>query len=224
MWRDDNNSQNQNLDKDKSSYKVKDLDKSGFGPELPDQQSPVGSVRLELRDVQLISRVAQGDLRAFDALYRQFFPRLVRFLSGMTRSTAIIEEVINDTLFVVWDKAGTYNYACRVSTWIFSIAYRTALKKINRTDEPVEMDFELIAAAMESEPDSRLSHRQLQQCVCQALDAIPSDQRTVVSLAYYHGMGYEEIARIMDCPVNTIKSRMFHARKRLKNLLSHLMA
>jgi len=177
----------------------------------------------ELRDVQLIHLIAQQDLRAFDALYRHYFPRLVRFLDRMTRSTALIEEIINDTMYVVWEKASTYNHTSKVSTWIFAIAYRKALKSIQRSDDPVDVDFELILADIDSEPDSQLSQRQLQHCISQALNAIPVDQRTVVNLAYYHGMAYEEIAATMDCPVNTVKTRMFHARKRLKNLLSRVM-
>lgn len=177
----------------------------------------------ELRDVQLILRIAQGDLRAFDALYRSFFPRLVRFLDRFTRRTALIEEIINDTMFVVWEKAHTYNQTSKVSTWIFSIAYRKALKTIKRSDEPQDADFDLLQAEFETEPDSQLSQRQLQQSVSNALDAIPIDQRTVVSLAYYHGMGYQEIAETMECPVNTVKTRMFHARKRLQVLLFRVM-
>jgi len=179
--------------------------------------------QLDLHDVQLICRIAEGDLRAFDALYRSYFPRLVRFLDRMTRSTALIEEIINDTMYVVWDKAQTYNHTSKVSTWIFSIAYRKAAKAIGRTDEPVDMDFDLIGAEIDVEPDRQLSQRQLQQCVSRALDAIPIEQRTVVNLSFYHGMGYQEIAETMDCPVNTIKTRMFHARKRLKMLLSKVM-
>lgn len=183
----------------------------------------VNSNQIELRDVQLIRRIAEGDLRAFDALYRSFFPRLVRFLNRFTRRTVLIEDVINDTMFVVWEKANTYNEASKVSTWIFSIAYRKALKTIKRSDEPQESEFDLLRAGMEVEPDNQLSQRQLQQCVSKALDAIPTDQRIVVNLAYFHGMGYQEIAETMDCPVNTVKTRMFHARKRLQILLSKVM-
>jgi len=188
-----------------------------------DRQAASAAGHAELRDVQLVSRIAERDLRAFDALYRQFFPRLVRFLDRMTKNTAVIEEVINDTLFVVWEKAHTYNQTCKVSTWIFSIAYRKALKSIHKMDEPADFDFDLFAAETGEQPDSQLSQRQLQHCVSQALDAISPDQRTVVNLTYYHGMDYQEIAQIMDCPVNTVKTRMFHARGRLKNLLSKVM-
>jgi len=187
------------------------------------QSAETNSSQLESRDVQLIIRITNGDLRAFDALYRSYFPRLVRFLDRYTRRTALIEEIINDTMFVVWEKADAYNQTSKVSTWIFAIAYRKAMKTIKRTDDPQEADFDLVQAGIEMEPDSQLSQRQLQQCVSHALDAISVEQRTVVSLAYYHGMDYQEIATTMDCPVNTVKTRMFHARKRLQNLLAKVM-
>lgn len=191
-----------------------------------DTDTPRPGVKLrqiELHDVQLIDRIAASDLQAFDALYRSFFPRLTRFLDRMTRNVALIEEIINDTMFVVWQKAHTYDRTCKVSTWIFSIAYRKALKAIRGVDEPIEADFEHIAAEEECGPEQQIGQQQIQRCVSHALDALPIEQRTVVNLAYYHGMGYQEIAETMDCPVNTIKTRMFHARKRLRILLSSVM-
>ena len=179
--------------------------------------------QIESDEVQLISRVAEGDLQAFETLYRLYFPRLTRFLDRMTRSVYLIEEIVNDTMLVVWQKADTYNQSCKVSTWIFSIAYRKALKAIKRQDKPVEADFERIPAGSDVGPDHEVSRQQYQKIVGIALDSLPVEQRIVVNLTYYHGMGYQEIAETMDCPVNTVKTRMFHARRRLKTMLSSLM-
>lgn len=176
----------------------------------------------ETNEVRLIALIEGGDKLAFTQLYRAYFPRLARFLDRMTRNPALIEEIINDTLLVVWQKAGTFNHSSRVSTWIFAIAYRKALKGIRALDEPVE-DTAESAGAEELEPEIALSMQQLQYNVAQALDALPHLQRTVVNLAYYHGMGYEEIAAVMDCPVNTVKTRMFSARNRLRDLLAGQM-
>jgi RNA polymerase sigma factor (sigma-70 family) len=186
---------------------------------------PAGGVlrNIELHDEQLIRRIASHDLQAFDALYRSFFPRLKRFLDRMTHSVTMIEEIINDTMLVVWQKAGTYNGTCKVSTWIFSIAYRKALQALRDVDDPVEIDFEQVSAETDGQPEHEITQRQQQRNIGRALDALPLEQRTVVNLTYYHGMGYQEIAETMDCPVNTVKTRMFHARKRLKTLLSGLM-
>jgi RNA polymerase sigma-70 factor (ECF subfamily) len=177
----------------------------------------------ELRDAQLIRRIAERDRLAFEALYHSYFPRLTRFLDRMTRSTVLIEEIVNDTMYVVWRKADAFDGTSKVSTWIFSIAYRTALKAFRGVDEPVDMDFDHVAGETAFEPEHEMNRLQMQQHVGNALDALPFEQRTVVNLVYFHGMGYEEIAETMDCPVNTVKTRMFHARKRLKTLLSRVM-
>jgi RNA polymerase sigma factor (sigma-70 family) len=173
----------------------------------------------EASEVKLIALIERGDRQAFTQLYRAYFPRLARFLDRMTRNPALIEEIINDTLLVVWQKAGSFNHSSKVSTWIFAIAYRKALKGIRDLDEPVEA-LEEAADESGSEPEMVLSALQLQGIVARALDALPALQRTVVNLVYYHGMGYEEIAAIMECPVNTVKTRMFTARTRLKVLLA----
>ena len=82
--------------------------------------------RQEQQQAQLISGTANGDLRAFECLYRDYHPRLSRFLQRLTRSPTLVEELINDTMLVVWQKAASYNHESKVSTWIFAIAYRKA--------------------------------------------------------------------------------------------------
>ena len=174
----------------------------------------------EANELRLIASIESGNKLAFNQLYRAYFPRLARFLDRMTRNPALIEEIINDTMLVVWQRAATFNHSSKVSTWIFAIAYRKALKGIRDLDEPVESDFEDSAGDAAYEPEIALSAQQLQYIVAQALDSLPALQRTVVNLAYYHGMGYDEIAAIMDCPVNTVKTRMFNARSRLRITLA----
>lgn len=188
---------------------------------LRNVQEPNGrSSVTEVDEVRLISLITEGDLRAFETLYRHYFPRLTRFLNRMTHRPPLIEEIINDTMLVVWQKAGTYNLNSKVSTWIFAIAYRKALKAIRFLDDPVEYDFENCPGETGCAPEDAATQQQLRETLTRALDTLASDQRAVVNLTYYHGLGYGEIAEIMDCPVNTVKTRMFHARRRLKTLLS----
>ncbi|MES2129631.1 MAG: sigma-70 family RNA polymerase sigma factor [Pseudomonadota bacterium] len=174
----------------------------------------------EANEIRLLAEVEQGNRLAFSQLYRAYFPRLARFLDRMTRNPALIEEIINDTLLVVWQRAGTFNHTSKVSTWIFAIAYRKALKAINNLDEPVEADADATLGEEVHEPEFAVSMQQMQYLVAQALDTLAPSQRTVVNLAYYHGMGYDEIATIMECPVNTVKTRMFNARARLRTVLA----
>lgn len=167
----------------------------------------------------LIGRIAGGDKRAFEALYRAYFPRLARFLQRMTRSTPLIEEIVNDTLLVVWRKAGTFNGSSKVSTWVFAIAYRRACKALQALDEPVESGDDEREGVDSDRPEWQLERLRLSHAVEAAISALPLAQRTAFQLTFYHDMGYIEIAEIMDCPVNTIKTRLFHARKRLALLL-----
>ncbi|MCU6434028.1 sigma-70 family RNA polymerase sigma factor [Undibacterium sp. Jales W-56] len=175
---------------------------------------------MEEHEVQLLGLIARGDRQAFEVLYRAYFPRLARFLDKMSRNAFLIEEIVNDTMLVVWQKAHTFNHSCKVSTWIFSIAYRQALKAINKSDDPIESDFELYHGAIRNEPEQVITRQQLQMAIHKALNELPMEQRVVVSLTYFHDMDYKEIAVTMDCPVNTVKTRMFHARQKLKNILS----
>ena len=167
----------------------------------------------------LVGRIAAGDRRAFEALYRAYFPRLGRFLQRMTRSTALIEEIVNDTLLAVWRKAATFDGSSKVSTWIFAIAYRRACKALQAVDEPVEAGGDEREGLDADRPDWQFERVRLAQAVDAALSALPLAQRTAFQLTFYHDMSLTEIADIMDCPVNTIKTRLFHARKRLVLLL-----
>ncbi len=171
------------------------------------------------REAALITRIAQGDLRAFESLYRGYFPRLCRFLDRMTRRPDLVEEILNDTMLVVSQKAHTYNLTAKVSTWIFAIAYRKALKALRDLDEPQESVGEEPAADSGSEPREQLMQLQLRRMLTEAVNALSADHRAVIELTYFHGADYREIAAIMDCPVATVKTRMFHARRRLKALL-----
>lgn len=186
---------------------------------MPLERGRQASVTIETEEVRLIGSIAAGDKLAFETLYRCYFPRLSRFLGRMTRSPALIEEIVNDTMLVVWQKAASFDGSCKVSTWIFSIAYRKGLKGIKLSDEPLESDAELYAGPADTGPEQELDRQQLRQQVEQALNQLPLAQRLVMVLTYYHEMAYGEIADILDCPVNTVKTRMFHARHRLRDLL-----
>lgn len=176
----------------------------------------------EQAQVRLLARVAAGELRAFETLYRAYHPRLTRFLDRMTRRPSLVEELLNDTMFVVWNRADTYNGRSKVSTWIFAIAYRKALKALQRLDEAVPDDEhkQPQREAAEPGPEQRVGQMELRTLLLRALDGLSPEHRAVVELTYFHGIGYREIADIVDCPVDTVKTRMFHARRRLKVLLA----
>jgi RNA polymerase sigma-70 factor (ECF subfamily) len=176
--------------------------------------------RAERDEVRLLGRIAAGDMRAFEELYRLYYPRLIRFLERMTRRSGMVEEVLNDTMLVVWNHAEDYNGGSKVSTWIFAIAYRKALKALRRFDEPQDDAPNETIVDAEPGPELQVDLWQLREALTKALDCLSAEHRAVVDLTYFHGLGYREIAQIVSCPVDTVKTRMFHARKRLRAVLA----
>jgi RNA polymerase sigma factor (sigma-70 family) len=175
-------------------------------------------------DRELLARVAAGDLQAFERMYRLYQPRLTRFLTTLLRRPQLIEEVLDDTMMVVWQTADRFRGLSKPSTWIFSIAYRKAHKARLRWPEPVEEPDSDNRISEDPAPDDELHHQRLHDSLMQAMDQLSADHRAVVDLTYFHGMGYREIAEIVDCPVDTVKTRMFHARRRLRKAIPGKLA
>lgn len=170
-------------------------------------------------DEALLSRIVRRDLKAFEALYRVYHPRLDRFLGLVTPRRTIVEEALNDTMLVVWERCHTFNRTSKVSTWIFAIAYRTALKALRSQDESTESPVtdELLSEA--PDPEQELSSQEERAALVRALGALSTEQRCALVLAYFHDLPYGEISRIVDCPIDTVKTRVFHGRRRLRALL-----
>lgn len=143
-------------------------------------------VGVDTDETYLLGKIAAGDKLAFEALYRVYFPRLSRFIGRMARSPALIEEVVNDTMLVVWQKAASFDGSCKPSTWIFAIAYRKTLKGLKASDDPVESDAALYEDDSGNQPEQAISRRQLQQTVAEALDQLPVAQRAVMVLTWIY--------------------------------------
>ncbi len=169
---------------------------------------------------ELLDRVKARDLHAFEKLYRIYQPRLTRFLFNLVQRPQLVEEVLDDTMMVVWQSAGNFRGTSKLSTWIFAIAYRKALKARARWPEPVAGEEFDTRVSNDPEPDQQLHQQNLHDALVGAMDQLSADHRAVVDLTYFHGMGYREIAEVMDCPVDTVKTRMFHARRRLRQAIS----
>ncbi len=173
-----------------------------------------------LIDSDVLEKVAAGDREALRELYVIYHRRLARFLTRFIRRQDLIEEAINDTLWVVWCNASEFRGDSRISTWIMGIAYRCALKTLRRRGhqlyQAVPIENELLPA-----PDE-LDAAETGEWVALAMQQLPVHQRLTLELAYGQGHSCEEIAQIMDCPVSTVKTRMFHARGKLRTLLPQL--
>jgi RNA polymerase sigma-70 factor (ECF subfamily) len=176
-------------------------------------------------DSELLARVAQGDRAALTLLYRRYHGPVLRFAQRLTGDIETAQEAVNDVMLVVWQSAAAFAGRSRVSTWIMGIAYRKAMKLRTRlqrwTVRFKAADWsDVVERTVGIEGQTKgLTERDL---MYRAIQLLPPKQRAVVELTYYFGYSYDEIAEIVDCPTNTVKTRMFHARARLKTLLPQL--
>jgi len=167
-------------------------------------------------DSQWLESVVRGDRRAFEELYLNYHPRLAKFLSRIARRSESIDEIINDTFMVVWQHAGDFRHSSRVSTWIFGIAYRVALKSLRQHERwlaaSADGQFERVTdPTQETEEHNWLA---------QGLDRLPQKQRLGIMLTYHWGHSLREVAVMTDSPLGTVKARLFHARAKLRAHLS----
>lgn len=173
-------------------------------------------------ELGLLARIAAKDRRAFETIYHRYHRRLFVYLFKITRRADVVEELVNDVMMVVWQSAARFDGVSRPSTWILGIAYRKALKALSRRREPVEEPASRPFERVVEGPDRLFARREEATVLGRALARLSPEQRAVVELTYYFGYSYREIAEIAGCPINTVKTRMFHARRRLRDALPEL--
>ncbi|MGF1528097.1 MAG: RNA polymerase sigma factor [Candidatus Competibacterales bacterium] len=171
----------------------------------------------DLDDVALLQRIAAGDQAAFAQFHHRHYRRLHRFLLRLTQRLDLVEEVVNDTMLTVWQTAANFQGRSRVSTWLLGIGYHKAIKQLKRRQRhdhavPVDDDWPDEADSPEAAAMAEYRRSDVQQAIAQ----LPAIHRAVVELAYFNGYSYDEIAQLMDCPVNTVKTRMLNARAKLR--------
>jgi len=171
-------------------------------------------------DDRLMAGICVKNIDAFEELYRTYHTRLSRFLFKLIHRPTLVEEVLNDTLMVVWERGHSFNGESKLSTWIFAIAYRKAMKALRGQDEAVEDKWADERVSLDASPEDELGHHRRHVLLMKAIGELSPEHRAVVDFTYFHDMGYREIASIMGCPVDTVKTRMFHARRHLKRRLA----
>jgi|HubBroStandDraft_3_1064219.scaffolds.fasta_scaffold02235_2 RNA polymerase sigma factor (sigma-70 family) len=194
-------------------------------PFQPASPSPAARAVQAGEETDLLRRIAAQDRSAFELIYGLYYRRLFAYILKITRRAELVEEVLNDVMLVIWRKAGSFDGRSRPSTWIFGIAYHKALKALSQrvgapsTPTGPGGEEERAEPISEEQPDSLAERRELASTLGRALHSLSPEQRAVVELTYFQELSYQEIAEIVGCPVNTVKTRMFHARRRLKQLL-----
>jgi RNA polymerase sigma-70 factor, ECF subfamily len=162
----------------------------------------------------LLAKVARKDGVAFQQLYDQYADRVYRYVFTILHNKHLAEEVAQETMIAVWNGASRFAGRSKVSTWIFGIARNqafTLLRKEQRAEATPS------SKVTQADPSKNIIQHER---VMTALDALSADHREVVYLTFYEGLSYSEISGILGIPAGTVKSRMFHAKQKLAEVLT----
>ena len=190
-------------------------------------------------DALLVERAAAGDHRAYELLVIKYQRRIERLIGRMVRDVDLVPDIAQETFIRAWRALHQFRGDAQFYTWLYRIAVNTAKKSLMELKRnPVVTETALHSAddddetsrrenelTSESTPESELAAREIAAAVNAAMEALPEDLRTAVTLREIEGLSYEEIAEAMNCPIGTVRSRIFRAREaisaRVKPLLSH---
>jgi RNA polymerase sigma-70 factor (ECF subfamily) len=171
-------------------------------------------------DRALIRAIACGDRAAFEEIYLRYSGRIRAFALQRTRRRDLAEELTCETLTTIWLSAARFRHASKVSTWIFGIARILSLKALRRLDGAATTATDCLV----EEFHNPWSNHELREWLDAALALLPQEQRTALDLCYRQGHSCQQIADSVGCPVSTVKTRMFHGRRKLRQLLPKLAA
>jgi RNA polymerase sigma-70 factor, ECF subfamily len=179
-----------------------------------------GSVDSE--DAALLDRIAHRDRDSLRSLFRRYAKRVQSFALRMTHDVGTAEEIVDDTFLAVWDRAATFRGDSRPSTWIFGIAYRRSLKALEYRGTRLRLasdDPHGDRAPPTLDPNNTEQLAENADWISSALRTLSAEHRQVLELAYYLELSCEEMAKVMNCPAGTVKSRLFNARLQMRAAL-----
>jgi RNA polymerase sigma-70 factor (ECF subfamily) len=180
---------------------------------------------LEKNDGQLVERVQRGDKRAFDILLLKYQHRVAGLISRYVHDYGDVQDVTQEVFIKAYRALPRFRGESQFYTWLYRIAINTAknylVYKARRppdTDVDVDAEFQADSAVLKdvAGPESHLATEQLQKVIFHAIDNLPEELKTAVTLREFEGMSYEEIAEVMECPVGTVRSRIFRARETIE--------
>ena len=171
-------------------------------------------------DEVLIGRIASGDRLAMQVLFARHHVRVYRFVLRLVRDESTAEDLISEVFLDVWRQAGRFEGRSAVSTWLLAIARFKALSALRRRPDE-ELDEETAASIEDTSdnPETALEKKDKSAIIRKCLMGLSAEHREIIDLVYYHEKSVEEVAQIVGIPENTVKTRMFYARKRLAELL-----
>jgi RNA polymerase sigma-70 factor, ECF subfamily len=171
-------------------------------------------------DEASLGAIAAGDQRAMQVLYARHHVRVYRFVLRLTQDRSLAEDVVSEVFLDVWRRAGGFKGKSQVSTWMLAIARYKALSAL-RAHSDAQLDEHAAVSVIDPADDAEttMSKRDRSAIVQQCLSQLSALHREVLDLVYYHEKSVDEVAQIVGAPANTVKTRMFYARKRMQTLL-----
>lgn len=185
-------------------------------------------------DQQLVVRAQHGDQQAFGLLVSKYQRKLARLLSRMIRDPAEVEDVAQETFIKAYRALGNFRGDSAFYTWLYRIGINTAKNYLVSQGRraPTRTDFDADEAEGFEEgellrdintPERMLFSKEIGETVNAAMEALPEELRMAITLREIEGMSYEDIARMMDCPIGTVRSRIFRAREAVAEKLRPLL-
>ena len=172
-------------------------------------------------DEVLIGRIAGGDRLAMQVLYARHHVRVFRFVVRLVRDESRAEDLISEVFLDVWRQAGRFEGRSAVSTWVLAIARFKALSALRRRpDEELDEGLAGVIEDMSDDPEVTLAKKDKSALLRKCLAGLSVEHGEVIDLVYYHEKSVEEVAEIVGVPAGTVKTRMFHARKKLAECLT----
>ena len=172
-------------------------------------------------DEVLIGRIANGDRLAMQVLYARYHVRVFRFVVRLVRDEVTAEDVISEVFLDVWRQADRFEGRATVSTWLLAIARFKAISALRRRRDE-ELDEEAAAAIedLSDNPATALEKKDKSAMLRKCLAGLSAEHREIIDLVYYHERSIDDVAKIINVPPNTVKTRMFYARKHIAALLA----
>jgi RNA polymerase sigma-70 factor (ECF subfamily) len=172
-------------------------------------------------DQALVCEIARGNQLAMRTLFTRHQVRVYRFVLRIVRDRAVAEDVLSEAFLDVWRRAGRYQGRATVSTWLLAIARNKALTALKaRSNEPFDGETETAVADPARDPEAELREKDRGAVLRRCVSALSPEHGEIIDLVYYQEKSMREIAEVLRIPLNTVKTRMFYARRRLATMLA----
>lgn len=192
-----------------------------------------GSVTDEEADRLLVERAQKGDLRAFDLLVLKYQHRVLSVIRRFVKDADEAQDVAQESFIKAFNALGQFRGDSAFYTWIFRIATNTAKNHlVARARRTPVVDIDIDDAVLQDEgeqlrdletPEEAIATQELEQVITRAVASLPDELRTALCLREFDGLSYEDIAAIMDCPIGTVRSRIFRGRETVDREVAAVM-